>query len=73
VTQKLTVLAHLTRLAFESSFTGKDRLRTYLTTGNFDNGGFTNPELNTYMARLSYQADLNNDIILVYSVSVACI
>jgi hypothetical protein len=60
-----TVLAHLVRLGLETSFTGKDRLRTYLTTGNFDNGGFTNPEaLNTYMARLSYQADLNNDVIL---------
>jgi len=60
-----TVLAHLVRLGLETSFTGKDRLRTYLTTGNFDNGGFTNPEsLNTYMARLSYQADLNNQVIL---------
>jgi len=62
VTQKLTQFWH-NRLTFESSLA--DRLRTYLTTGNFDNGGFTNPEsLNTYMARLSYQADLNNDIIL---------
>ncbi len=60
-----TVLAHLVRLGLETSFTGKDRLRTYLTTGNFDNGGFTNAEsLNTYMARLSYQADLNNEVIL---------
>jgi hypothetical protein len=60
-----TVLAHLVRLGLETSFTGKDRLRTYLTTGNFDNGGFTNPEsLNTYMARLSYQADLDNQVIL---------
>lgn len=62
---KNTVLAHLIRLGLETSFTGKDRLRTYLVTGNFDNGGFTNAEsLNTYMARLSYQAGLENDVIL---------
>jgi hypothetical protein len=62
---KNTVLAHLVRLGLETSFTGKDRLRTYLVTGNFDGGGFTNAEsLNTYMARLSYQAGLNNDVVL---------
>ncbi|NET04825.1 MAG: iron uptake porin [Symploca sp. SIO2B6] len=60
-----TVFAHLTRLGLQTSFTGKDRLRTFLTTGSFDNGGFTNAEsLNTYMARLSYQADLDNKVIL---------
>jgi hypothetical protein len=60
-----TVFSNLVRLGLETSFTGKDRLRTYLTSGNFDNGGFTNPEsLNTYMARLSYQADLDNQVIL---------
>lgn len=60
-----TALVHLTRLGLETSFTGKDRLRTYLVTGNFDNGGFTNAaSLNTYMARLSYQAGLNNNVIL---------
>lgn len=63
--QTNTVLAHLTRLGLETSFTGKDRLRTYLVTGNFDNGGFTKAEsLNTYMARLSYQAGLKNDVFL---------
>lgn len=62
---KNTVLAHLIRLGLETSFTGKDRLRTYLVTGNFDGGGFTSAEsLNTYMARLSYQAGLENDVIL---------
>jgi hypothetical protein len=62
---KNTVLAHLIRLGLETSFTGKDRLRTYLVTGNFDGGGFTNAEsLNTYMARLSYQAGLENNVIL---------
>ncbi len=60
-----TVFTYLTRIGLETSFTGKDRLRTYLVTGNFDNGGFTNAEsLNTYMARLAYQADLDNQVIL---------
>jgi hypothetical protein len=60
-----TVFAHLVRIGLQTSFTGKDRLRLYLTTGNFDNGGFTQPEsLNTYMARLSYQAGLENQVIL---------
>jgi hypothetical protein len=60
-----TVFSHLTRIGLQSSFTGKDVLRTYLTTGNFDGGGFTNPEsLNTYMARLSHQAGLNNKVYL---------
>ncbi len=60
-----TVLAHLTRIGLETSFTGKDRLRTYLTSGNFDNGGFTNAEsFNTYMTRFSYQGGLNNRVVL---------
>ena len=60
-----TAFAHLVRIGLQSSFTGKDRLRMFLTTGNFDNGGFTNPEsFNTYMARLGYQADLDNNLIL---------
>ncbi len=58
-----TVFANFVRLGLQSSFTGQDRLRIYLTSGNFDNGGFTNPQsLNTYMARLGYQADLNNNV-----------
>ena len=60
-----TVFVNLTRLGLQTSFTGKDRLRTFLVTGNFSDGGFTNPEsLNTNMARLSYQAGLENDVIL---------
>ncbi|AFZ37169.1 cyanobacterial porin [Stanieria cyanosphaera PCC 7437] len=60
-----TVFTHLTRLGLQTSFTGQDRLRMYLTTGNFSDGGFTNVEsLNTYMARLGYQADYDNDIYL---------
>jgi hypothetical protein len=60
-----TVFAYTARLGLQSSFTGKDRLRLFLTSGNFANGGFTNiGSLNTYAARLSYQADLNNDVFL---------
>ena len=60
-----TTFVQLTRLGLETSFTGKDRLRTYLVSGNFDNGGFTNASaLNTNMARLAYQADLDNNVFL---------
>ncbi len=60
-----TVFAYLARLGLQSSFTGQDRLRMFLTTGNFDNGGFTNPRsLNTYSARLGYQAGLENNVFL---------
>ncbi|MBW4641664.1 MAG: iron uptake porin [Goleter apudmare HA4340-LM2] len=60
-----TTFSHLVRLGLETSFSGKDRLRTYLVTGNSDNGGFTNAEsLNTYMSRLSYQAGLGNRVFL---------
>jgi len=46
-----TVLTYTARLGLQSSFTGKDRLRMFLTTGNFDNGGFTSAgSLNTYMS-----------------------
>ncbi len=67
-----TVLVNLTRLGLQTSFSGKDRLRLFLTTGNFgfgnqdevgSGGGFTNARsLNTLMARLSYQAGLNNEV-----------
>ncbi|MBD2744512.1 carbohydrate porin [Coleofasciculus sp. FACHB-1120] len=58
-----TVLTHLTQLQLLSSFTGKDVLRLGLATGNFANRGFTNVEsLNTNMALLSYQADLDNQL-----------
>ncbi len=60
-----TVFTYLARLGLQASFSGEDRLRMFLTTGNFDNGGFTNPEsLNTYSPRLSYQAGLENQVIL---------
>ena len=60
-----TVFAYLARLGLQTSFTGQDRLRMYLTTGNFDDGGFTNPEaFNTYSPRFSYQAGLENQVFL---------
>ena len=60
-----TVFANFVRIGLQTSFNGKDRLRAFLTTGNFADGGFTNPEsLNTYAARLGYQADLDNDVFL---------
>lgn len=59
------VFAYLARLGFQASFSGQDRLRMYLTTGNFDNGGFTSPEaFNTYGPRFSYQAGLENQVVL---------
>ncbi|WP_019507416.1 iron uptake porin [Pleurocapsa sp. PCC 7319] len=60
-----TVFTYTARLGLQSSFTGQDRLRMFLTTGNFDDGGFTNAEsLNTYMARLGYQADLDDEVFI---------
>ncbi|HEY9690144.1 MAG TPA: iron uptake porin, partial [Coleofasciculaceae cyanobacterium] len=55
--------AHLTRLQFVTSFTGKDRLRLQLATGNFGNNGYAGRQsLGTDMARLSFQTDLDNNI-----------
>ncbi len=60
-----TAFVHLVRIGLQTSFTGKDVLRTFLTTGNFNNGGFTNPEsFNTYMARFSFQSGLENNVFL---------
>jgi len=56
-----TVFSDLVRFGLETSFTGNDILRTYITTGNSNPGGFANPSsLDTNMARLSDQASLNN-------------
>ncbi len=60
-----TVFSYTARLGLQSSFTGKDRLRMFLTSGNFDDGGFTRAEsLNTYMSRFGYQAGLESDVFL---------
>ncbi len=54
---------HLTRLGIVSSFTGKDRLRLELTSSNFGDRGFANPEaFNTDMALLSFQSDTDNGV-----------
>lgn len=59
------VFAYLARIGLQASFTGQDRLRMYLVSGNFDNGGFTNPNsFNTNAVRLSYQAGLENNVYL---------
>jgi hypothetical protein len=57
------VFHHLTRFGVVTSFSGKDRLRLELATGNFNDRGFANPDsVNTDMALLSYQAGLDNQI-----------
>ncbi len=57
------VFNQLTRLGIVSSFTGKDRLRLELSTGNFSNRGFSSLEgFNTDMTLLSYQGGLANQI-----------
>ncbi|MFM2061130.1 MAG: hypothetical protein RLZZ507_800 [Cyanobacteriota bacterium] len=61
--QSNAVINHLTRIQLVSSFTGKDRFRLELASGNFDNLGFANPNiLNTNTALLSYQVGYNNSI-----------
>ncbi len=60
-----TVFAYFARLGLQASFSGQDRLRVFLTTGNFNDGGFTSPEaFNTYSPRFSYQAGLDNQVVL---------
>ncbi len=61
--EKDVVLTQLARLGIVSTFTGKDRLRLELATGNFEGRGFASPDaFNTDMALLSYQTGLNNQI-----------
>lgn len=54
------VLQDRVRLAFDTSFTGRDRLRTRLEAGNFDTN-FADVT-NTEMARLGYEAGDGNDV-----------
>jgi hypothetical protein len=57
------VLNYLARLQLVSSFTGKDRLRLELSTGNFNGLGFADPQvLNTNTSLLSYQAGYNDNL-----------
>ena len=58
-----TSFNHLTRLQLVSTFSGFDRLRMELSTGNFTGFGFGNPNiLNTNTALLSFQENTDNDI-----------
>lgn len=58
-----TIFTHLTQLQLLSSFTGKDRFRLALVSGNSANDSFGNPQaFNTNMARLAWQADYENNV-----------
>ena len=58
-----TILSHLTQLQLVSSFTGKDRFRIGLVTGNTAGDGFASEQaFNTNMARLSWQSNSDNQI-----------
>ena len=56
-----TTLGYRVRLNFDTSFTGKDRLRTRLQANNVPN--YSSQDLtNTLMARLSTDSSSNNDV-----------
>ncbi|MBL1179378.1 MAG: carbohydrate porin [Pantanalinema sp. GBBB05] len=56
---------YLSQIQIASSFTGRDVLRVGLSSANFAGGGFANPNaLNTRMALLSFQGELNNHVYL---------
>jgi hypothetical protein len=58
-----TILTQLTQLQLVSSFTGKDRLRLALVSGNSSDDSFGNvTAFNTNMARLAWQADYDNQV-----------
>jgi hypothetical protein len=58
-----TVFQDRVRLNLETSFTGKDLLRTRLQAGNFDGGNrFNDPVTGTNMTRLAYDDGANNDV-----------
>ncbi|NEP08738.1 MAG: iron uptake porin [Symploca sp. SIO2C1] len=60
-----TTLNYLARIGTVASFTGRDRLRVVLASANFDDLGLANPNVfNTFAALLSYQDDLDNDVIV---------
>ncbi|HEY9847222.1 MAG TPA: iron uptake porin [Candidatus Caenarcaniphilales bacterium] len=54
-----TIFANRTRLNFDTSFTGKDRLRTRLQAGNVPN---LTTATGTRMARLGYDTNTNNQL-----------
>ncbi|MGL5194489.1 MAG: iron uptake porin, partial [Chroococcales cyanobacterium] len=59
------VLSYLARVGVVASFTGRDRLRLELSSGNFSDRGFASPEsFNTDMALLSYQGGFGDRVVL---------
>jgi hypothetical protein len=54
-----TIFAARARLNFDTSFTGRDRLRTRLQAGNIDNNS---DETGTNMTRLGFDTDTDNEI-----------
>ncbi len=59
------VFSYLARVGVVASFTGRDRLRLELSSGNFSDRGFANPEsFNTDMALLSYQGGFRDRVVL---------
>ncbi len=59
------VFSYLARVGVVASFTGRDRLRLELSSGNFGDRGFANPEsFNTDMALLSYQGGFGDRVVL---------
>lgn len=58
-----TILTYLAQLQLAGSFTGKDRFRVGLVTGNSDNDSFANTDaFDTNMARLVWQSDSDNQV-----------
>ena len=56
-----TILTYSARIGLVSTFTGRDRLRLELASGNFSESGYSNPNsLNTNNAILSFQSDTAN-------------
>lgn len=58
-----TIFTYLSQIQLAASFTGKDRFRLVLASGNAANDSFGNPDaFNTNMARLAWQADYDNQV-----------
>ncbi|WP_414755221.1 iron uptake porin [Anabaena sp. CCY 9910] len=58
-----TIFTYLTQLQLASSFTGKDRFRVGLISGNAANNSFENLQaFNTNMARLAWQGNYDNQV-----------
>ncbi len=60
-TDEQFTLSNRVRLTLDTSFTGKDRLRTRLAAGNIPS---LNSALGTEMARLNFEQNTGNDVVL---------